>query len=152
VGEADRRDAAFLLEVDLDQLPPVAAVPESGKGEPTRRVDLRVAPAAAVLGVVVRVAHHDAQLAADAQVDRRLGVSQSCAACHQRRRTSSLVHASNTAWAGPWNVRSMRSVVLSVTSRALGGVELRALSTRPAGSTSSGTPRCERSSRIGPDV
>src|SRR5215211_5766493 len=41
-------------------------------------------------------------------------VSQSCSACHQRRMTSSLVHASKTAWAGASNVRSMRSVVFSV--------------------------------------
>src|SRR5262245_53228405 len=45
-------------------------------------------------------------------------VSQSCSACHQRRMTSSLVHASNTASAGASNARCMRSVVLSVTRRA----------------------------------
>src|ERR1044072_2522406 len=43
------------------------------------------------------------------------GVSQSCAACHQRRITSSLVQASNTAPAGAWNVRCIRSVVSSLT-------------------------------------
>src|SRR5882724_2646898 len=49
-------------------------------------------------------------------------VSQPCSACHHRRITSSLVHASNTASAGAWNVRSMRTVLVSVTSQAPGGV------------------------------
>src|SRR5215212_4997807 len=51
-------------------------------------------------------------------------VSQSCSACHQRRITSSLVQASKTAWAGAWKVRSMRSVVFSVTRGSLAVVVL----------------------------
>src|SRR5688572_19898361 len=51
-------------------------------------------------------------------------VSQSCSACHQRRITSSLVQASNTAWAGASKVRSMRSVVFSVIQRSGGLVVL----------------------------
>src|SRR4051794_17143630 len=43
-------------------------------------------------------------------------VAQPTSACHQRRITSSLVHASKTRSAGAWNVRSMRSVLVSVTS------------------------------------
>src|SRR5215207_8949587 len=48
-------------------------------------------------------------------------VSQPTSACHQRRITSSLVHASNTASAGAWKVRSMRSVLVSLTLRAPAG-------------------------------
>src|SRR5215204_7580747 len=46
-------------------------------------------------------------------------VSQSCSACHQRRITSSLVHASKTARAGAWKVRSMCRVLAVTTSQAL---------------------------------
>ena len=51
----------------------VVAVPEPGEGQAARRVDLRVVAAAAVLGVLVRVAHDHAHGAADAQVDLGLG-------------------------------------------------------------------------------
>src|SRR6476661_5818413 len=55
-------------------------------------------------------------------------VSQSRPAWNQRRRTSSLVHASNTAWAGARYVRSIRSVRLSV----MGGTVRRTRSAGPA--------------------
>src|SRR4051794_38666637 len=56
-------------------------------------------------------------------------VSQSCAACHQRRITSSLVHASNTACTGAWKVRVIRSV-FSLKCEAVAGVGRAALSRR----------------------
>src|SRR3954454_20041981 len=73
VGEAHRGGAVGLLEVDLDQHPRRVVVPQPGERQPAQRGDLRVAPAAAVLGVVARVAHHHPHLPADAQVDRGLG-------------------------------------------------------------------------------
>src|SRR5215213_412593 len=45
-------------------------------------------------------------------------VSQPCSACHQRRITSGLVHASNTASAGAWTVRWIRSVWAALTAGA----------------------------------
>src|SRR6185437_2157266 len=66
-------DPFELLEVDLDQRAPGVAVPEPGEGEAGRRLDLRVDPAAAVLHVLGGVAHDDADGAAHAQVDLRLG-------------------------------------------------------------------------------
>src|SRR4051794_40340687 len=81
-------------------------------------------------------------------------VSQSCSACHQRRITSSLVQASNTAWAGAWNVRSMRSVVFSLMDRAVVGVATATASRRapravrrprrspPGGPPPAARPRC----------
>src|ERR671918_2702077 len=69
VGEAHRCGAALLLEVDLDQLPGVVAVPDPREREAIRRVDLRVAAAAAVLDVLVGVAHDYAYGPAHAQVD-----------------------------------------------------------------------------------
>src|SRR5687768_7749010 len=65
-------------------------------------------------------------------------VSQSCSACHQRRITSSLVQASNTAWAGAWKVRSMRSVVPVLMSPA------------PAGGAGAPPARCGRAARLPP--
>src|SRR5215218_2300774 len=91
-------------------------------------------------------------------------VSQSCAACHQRRSTSSLVHASNTAWAGARKVRSMRSVVVSFTSRAPGGGARGGLSTHappearcrcrraPAAAPPAAELRCGRSPVLGRDI
>src|SRR5215217_4550291 len=67
VSEADRRDALDLLEVDLDELALGVAVPEPGEGEPARRIDLGVAPAATVLDVLVGIPHHHTHLAAHAQ-------------------------------------------------------------------------------------
>src|SRR5262245_30524443 len=46
-------------------------------------------------------------------------VCQPSSTRHQRRITSSLVHASNTAVAGAGNVRSMRRALVSLTSRAV---------------------------------
>ena len=68
VGEADGGDTVRLLEVELDQLPGGVVVPEPGEGQAVGRVDLGVAAAAAVLDVLVRVAHHHPDRAADAQV------------------------------------------------------------------------------------
>jgi hypothetical protein len=77
VCEADGRLAVALGELDLDQLLDLLAlelvVPEPGEGEPRRRLDRGVAAAAAVGLVLVRVSHHDPELAADPQVDPRLG-------------------------------------------------------------------------------
>ena len=47
-------------------------------------------------------------------------VSKLRSVCHQRRRTSSLVQASKTAWAGALNVRSMRRILDSVMRGAVG--------------------------------
>src|SRR5215212_4344336 len=73
VGEADEGDAVGLLEVVLDELAHGVrvVVPEPGEGEAAGRVDLRVLAASAVLLARVRVAHDDAHVAADAQVDHR---------------------------------------------------------------------------------
>lgn len=73
MGEAHGRRAVGLLEVELDERPRPVVVPQPGERQPPRRVDLRVATAAAVLGPGGRVAHDDADLAADAQVDGGLG-------------------------------------------------------------------------------
>ena len=73
VGEADGGDAVGFLEVQLDELPRGAAVPDPGEREARRRVDLGVVAAAAVLDVLVWVAHDHAHDAADAQVDLGLG-------------------------------------------------------------------------------
>ena len=73
VGEADGRHAVRLVELELDQLPRVVVVPDPGERQPAGRVDLGVAAAAAVLDVLVRVAHHDPHLAAHAQVHVRNG-------------------------------------------------------------------------------
>src|SRR4051812_42143557 len=62
-----------LLEIHLDQHPLRVVVPDPGEREATRRLDLRVAAAAPVLVAGSGVAHHHAHLAADAQVDARLG-------------------------------------------------------------------------------
>src|SRR5207248_6741357 len=72
VGEADGGDAVALLEVDLDQRAPRVAVPDPGEREAGRRLDLGVAAAAAVLGILVGIAHDDADGTADAKVDLRL--------------------------------------------------------------------------------
>src|ERR671914_1958387 len=158
VGEADRRHAAGLLEVDLDQLALVVAVPVPGVRQPAGWVDFRECPpppySASLWGsrITTRTAP-PTRRSTEASV-----VSQSCAACHQRRSTSSLVHASNTAWAGASKVRSICSVVLSLTYGALGGVARGALSTRappaaqsrrrpaPAPAPPVARPRRERSS------
>src|SRR5215216_690423 len=73
MGEADRRDAVGLLEVELDQLPRGVPVPDPGERQAGRRVDLRVVATAAVLDVLVRVAHHHPHASAHAQVDLGLG-------------------------------------------------------------------------------
>ena len=69
VREPDGGGAVALLEVDLDERAPRVAVPDPGERQAVRRLDLRVAPAAAVVDVALRIAHDDAHGAADAQVD-----------------------------------------------------------------------------------
>jgi len=54
VLEVDGGEALVcLFEIDLDQLARAVAVPDPGEREAIRRVDLRVAAAAAVLDVLV---------------------------------------------------------------------------------------------------
>src|SRR4051794_7295618 len=72
VGEADGGGSVALLEVDLDQRAPPVAIPDPGECEPVGAVDLGVDAAPAVVDAPVRVAHHDAHGAANAQVDLRL--------------------------------------------------------------------------------
>ena len=60
LGEADCCDAVGLVEVELYQRLPRFAVPDPGERQAGGRVDLRVVAATAVLGVLARVAHHDA--------------------------------------------------------------------------------------------
>src|SRR4051812_12037925 len=72
--------------------------------------------------------------------------SQVCSAFHQRRMTSSLVQASNTASAGAWKVRSICSVWVSVTQRPRVGVAGAPSSTRAR----EAAPRRRRRRRAGP--
>src|SRR6188768_4230286 len=75
VGHTHRRHAFGLLEVEFHQRLPVfiVVVPGPGECQASRWVDLGVVTAAAMVGVLVWVAHDHAYGAADAQVDLCFG-------------------------------------------------------------------------------